>query len=342
MVESYDKENEFTLVPNPHYRGEKPKLDRIRFKVAPDAQARLLALQSGEVDIVGGDLVGKIPLESIPQLMADPSLEVVTQGTLCSHLIAFNNDNGKFSDKNLRLAINYAVDKKVIAEHLFDNVGQEAQGLYRPGVPYVTIQNSYGYPGDKEKARHILDQAGYLDNGDGVREKDGQKLEYRFVLSASEFPEWKALAEYVQYELAQVGIKINLHILDQNGYTETTLWNRMFDMAFMRTASDSWMPHSSLLELFAPFPTPDRPAKVWTDAHLLDLITTTLTTLDPQERQQKYDQVFGYISEQALCVPLYYPITSFAYNPDRVKHFEIGVNNYAPLAWQKLEVVSEE
>ena len=62
MLESYTKDEEFVLKANPDYWGEKPKLERIRFKVIKDGQARTMALKNGEVDIIGGDLLGKIPM----------------------------------------------------------------------------------------------------------------------------------------------------------------------------------------------------------------------------------------------------------------------------------------
>ncbi|MDR1041511.1 MAG: ABC transporter substrate-binding protein [Deltaproteobacteria bacterium] len=339
MLESYDKEKEYVLVPNPHYWGEKPKLDRIRFKVVGDSQARVMALRSGEVDIIGGDLMGKIPIESVPELTGDPAIDVVITDTMCSHMIVFNNDDGKFADRNLRLAINHAIDKKAVTADLFDGIGKVADGFFQPSVPYVTPENNYGYPGDKGKAARLLDEGGYIDSdGDGVRERDGKPLEYNFVLSTGEFPEWKVLAEFVQAELAQVGIKINLNILDRNGFYETTQSTRMFDLALMRTPNDSWMPHSSLMELFGPYPTPGRPARVWTEPKLLPMIAETLATLDVSKRQGKYDELFGYISSEVLAVPIYYPVVSFAYNPKRVRNFEVGVNSFAPINWESLDV----
>ncbi|NLI93965.1 MAG: ABC transporter substrate-binding protein, partial [Peptococcaceae bacterium] len=64
----------------------------------------------------------------------------------------------------------------------------------------------------------------------------------------------------------------------------------------------------------------------------------TLNTLDPAERQKNYDKVFKFISEEAITIPIYYPITSFAVNTNKIQGFEIGVNNYAPIEWQKLDV----
>lgn len=338
MLESYTKNQEFTLVPNPYYWGEKPKLDRIRFKVITDGQARVLALQSGEIDILGGDLIGKIPMESLLELKNSGQFATFTQGTMCSHFIAFNQRVAAFQDRNVRLAMNYAINKESIAADLFDDIGLEAKGLYQKGVPYTTAENNYGFSNDKEKAKQLLDAAGYQDsNGDGIRDKNGQNMEYNFVLSTEEFPEWKPLAEFVQSEFSALGIKVKLSILDKNGYEDATMNTKAFDLALMRTASDSWVPHGSLLELFSIIPT-SHAAKAWYDEGLYNNIIKTLNTLDEKERQKNYAEVFKYISEEALTIPIYYPMTSFAVNTDKVAGFEIGVNNYAPVEWQKLDV----
>ncbi|WP_242950329.1 ABC transporter substrate-binding protein [Clostridium formicaceticum] len=209
MLESYEKDQEFTFVPNPYYWGEKPKIDRLKFKVIPDGQARALALQSGEIDILGGDLIGKIPMESLLELKNSGNFEISLVGTMCSHFIAFNQEVEAFQDKNVRLAMNYAINKKSIAEDIFDNIGLEANGLYQNGVPYTTIENNYGFSNDKEKAQKLLEAAGYIDtNGDGIPEKNGKNLEFNFVLTTAEFPERKSLAEFVQSELSSVGIMV--------------------------------------------------------------------------------------------------------------------------------------
>ncbi|ACV61462.1 extracellular solute-binding protein family 5 [Desulfofarcimen acetoxidans DSM 771] len=338
MLESYKKDQEFTLVPNPYYWGEKPKLDRITFKVITDGQARVLALQSGEVDILGGDLVSKIPMESFLELKNSGKFTTYTKGTMCSHFISFNQKVEAFQDRNVRLAMNYAINKKSIVTDLFDNIGFEANGLYQKGVPYTTDENNYGFANDKEKAKQLFDTAGYVDtNGDGIRDKNGKNLEFNFVLSTEEFPEWKPLAEFVQSEFSSVGIKVNLNIMDKNGYEDATMNTKAFDIALMRTSSDSWVPHGSMLELFSILSTSNA-AKAWYDEGLYNNIIKTLNSIDERERQKNYDKVFKFISEEALTIPIYYPITSFAVNSDKIKGFEIGVNSYAPIEWQKLDV----
>lgn len=338
MVDSYVKDQEFTLVPNPDYWGEKPKIDKIVFKVIPDAQARVMALKSGEIDILGGDLVGKIPMESFVELRNADAFSTFTKSTQCSHFIAFNQKNKVFQDKNVRLAMNYAIDKNKISENLFDGIGAPANGLYQKNVPYTTNQNNYGYAFDKEKAKELLDQAGYVDiDQDGIREKNGEKLEFNFVLSIGEFPEWKTLAEFLQSEFADIGVKVNLNTLDKNAYDEAISTTKNFDMALMRTSSDSWVPHGSMLELFA-MNSQSFAGKAWYDEGLYKKIKNTFVEQNEVNRQKDYDEVFDFISSEALTIPVYYPITTFAVNENKIKNFVIGVNSYAPIEWQLLDI----
>lgn len=337
MLENYEKDKSFTLVPNPYYWGEKPKLDRIIFKVVPDGQARVFALQSGEVDIIGGDLIGKIPMGNIQELEQDKQFKTFTADTLSSHFIAFNQRTPELQDKRIRQAINYAIDKKSIAEDLFNHIGKEATGMYQSGVPYANAKNNYTLAGDKDKAQALLIEAGYSKNAQGIFEKEGKPLAFSFLLTTDEFPEWKTLAEFIQAELAQTGIQVNLKILDRNGYTQSTLESKDFDMALMRTASDSWMPHSSMLEIYD-IQANNQQAKAWYDENLSAMIYKTLATLNEEDRQKGYDGIMTFISEEAITAPVYHPVTNFAINPKKVANFEVGVNNYAPVAWEKLTV----
>lgn len=208
MFESYEKDQEFTLVPNPYYWGEKPKIDRIRFKVITDGQARLMALKSGEIDILGGDLIGKIPMESIVDLRDNSDFTLYTAPTLCSHFMYFNQSNEWFQDKNVRLAFNHAINKESMVKNLFNEIGAPADGLYQKETPYATEENNYSYEYNMEKANNYLKEAGFADtNGDGIVEKDGKDFEIKLVLTAEEFPEWKSMAEYIQAQLLAIGVK---------------------------------------------------------------------------------------------------------------------------------------
>jgi len=337
MVQSYKKDQEYTLVPNPHYWGEKPKLDKIVFKVIPDAQARVMALKTGEIDILGGDYVGKLPVESYVELRGqNGDIKTWQKATECSHFLAMNQANPALADKAVRQALNYAVDQAAIAKYLYDGVGFAATGAFQQNVPYTTPENNYTLPADTAKARQLLDAAGYSLK-DGVRERDGKKLAFRLVFTTGEFPEWKALSEYVQAQFAEIGVSVELKPVDRSAYYDALARTRDFDLALMRTSTASWMPHGAMILLFGEH-VGQQEGEAWYDPGLLADIRSAYTAVDEAERAKAYDRAYRFISAESLVVPVYFPVTTFAVNTAKVKDFEPGVNSYAPVEWQKLDV----
>ena len=338
MLESYTQDEGFTLKANPDYWGEKPKLEKINFKVIKDGQARVMALQSGEVDVIGGDLLGKIPMEGLQELKSQ-GYTIHEMDTMCAYYMAFNQTNDIFSDVKVRQAFNHALDKDTMVSSLFYGVGEGAKGLYNSRItPYVTEENSPGYKYDPEKAKSLLAEAGYADsNGNGILDKDGKELDLTLMFTTEEFPEFKSIGEYIQSELGKIGVNVTINTVDTNTFNEHEMAASGYDLIINRTSSDSWVPHGDMKQLFSPLTTADGRAKLWLDDQLVSDINTTLVAQTDADRQAGYDKIFKRINDEAFVVPLYYPKTCFAVS-ENVSTFDVGVNNYAPINWTTLDV----
>lgn len=335
LPESYTKDQQAVFVRNPDYWGKKPLLSKIVFKVIPDPQSRVLALQNGSVDISGGE-IGVIPSESVPVIKQTSSLSLQETPGTNAYFSIFNYNNPILQDVNVRKAINLAIDKKSIVDKLMGGVGKEAKGLFPLTVPYITKENNKWYGYDSSEAKQLLNQAGYADtNGDQIVEKDGKPLELNLVLQQTEFPEWKPLAEYMQSQLQDVGIKLNLQVLETNAYYDALWQNKKFDLIMYRTYSDAYNPHFFLISLF--HKTGDTPAVAWSDAQLETFIDEVVGTVDVKQRQDKYNALFDLMYKRAMFVPLYYPDGIFAVN-NRVKGLQLGYTTYSPIQWNELDV----
>ena len=249
-----------------------------------------MALESGEVDVIGGDLLGKISTEGLQELKSK-GYKIMEMDTMCAYYLNFSQDNEAFQDVRVRQAVNYAIDKDSMVKDLLYGVGQGAKGLYNAEItPYVTEENSPGYTYDLEKAKSLMESAGYQDtNGDGIVEKDGKPLNIRLVLTTDEFPEWKTMAEYVQSQLLNIGIKVELQTLDTNAYTECQMTTLDYDMIMQRTSSDSWVPHGDMKIMFSQLSVANGHARVWYDEGLLKNINEAMVSNNETDRQAAYD-----------------------------------------------------
>lgn len=338
MAESYKTDQEAVLVRNPNYWGDMPKLSKIIMKVIPDPQSRVLALQSGDVDIAGGQM-GKLPVESVPVIEADSSLTLQKAPGTSSHFMIFNYNTSALQDLNVRKAINLAMNKKSIVNDLMNGIGQEAKGLFPLTVPYVTESNNTWYGFNPEEAKQLLAASGYKDSdGDGIAEKDGNPLEFNFVLQQAEYPEWKAISELIQSELQEIGIAVNLQVLEPNAYYDALWTSKAYDLILYRTYDDAYNPHSFLLSLF--HRTTDVPAVVWSDAELESQIDTAVGATDLQERQSAYDSIFLRMYKEAMFAAVYFPDDILAVN-HRVTGFKPGYTTFTPIFWNQLYVGSE-
>ncbi len=187
---------------NEEYWGEKARLERITFRFIPDATTRVLALQAGEVD-----LIIDLPREQAAQIESQPDLIVARSpvGIIMSFQL---NMHGKepytlLADRTVREATGTAIDRTTLVQTIWNGEGSDVQNMTAPAILGSFAEQVKGFPFDQNKAKQILENDGWITGADGIREKNGRKLQ--LVLLAH--PEIDAgTVEFIQANLRQVGI----------------------------------------------------------------------------------------------------------------------------------------
>ncbi|MFD4507198.1 ABC transporter substrate-binding protein [Streptomyces sp. NPDC058457] len=202
-------------------------LDKLVFKVVPEAGVRAGSLQSGQVDAISS--VGKANEAALKggqvtlQSRANPG---VVFG------LGLNNSRPLLKDAKVRQAILAAVDRKQIADTVFPTGTQPATSVLAHTTPdYTDLSTDLAF--DAAKAKSLLDEAGWKDGSDGVRAKDGKKLS----LTISWFPNAatnQPALELVQQQLKAVGIDVVLKQLPVTQFA-TTLQSGDFDVVWANT-----------------------------------------------------------------------------------------------------------
>ncbi|MGI4815481.1 MAG: ABC transporter substrate-binding protein [Janthinobacterium lividum] len=221
---SWKKGQYVELERNPDYWDKgKPYLDRLIFRVIPDAATRAAALETGEVVYAPFDAVS---LADVDRLRKVPSLVVDTRGYDWQsqyYMIEFNLRNPILKQLKVRQAIAYAINRQGLIDAAWYGLGKPATGpvpstittFYNPNVPH------YDYA--PAKAEQLLDQAGLPRKADGVR----------FTLNEDYMPFNDAFpnsAEYIRQNLKRVGITVNVRNQDLATYVRRVYGSYDFDL----------------------------------------------------------------------------------------------------------------
>ncbi|WP_217560037.1 ABC transporter substrate-binding protein [Streptomyces sp. GbtcB6] len=202
-------------------------LDKLVFKVVPEAGVRAGSLQSGQVDAISS--VGKANEAALKggqvtlQSRANPG---VVFG------LGLNNSRPLLQDAKVRQAILAAVDRKQIADTVFPTGTQPATSILAHTTPdYTDLSADLAF--DAAKAKSLLDAAGWKAGGDGIRAKDGKKLSLTITWFPNAATNQPAL-ELVQQQLKAVGIDVVLKQLPVTQFA-TTLQSGDFDVVWGNT-----------------------------------------------------------------------------------------------------------
>jgi len=311
------KDQEAVLIKNDDYWGEKPKLEKVIWKVIPDPYTQIIALKADEIDIVGAsEHHSSVPYIEVPELQKNPELEITTQSYGRFQVIRFNCAKEPFTDSKVREAINYAIDRELMVRTLFEDVTEAANLVMAPWFKYGASNITEGYSYDVDRSKALLTEAGWTDSdGDGTLDKNGVSLTFDLTIPSGE-ANADVVAVFVQSELKKIGIEMNLLTIESS-----TAWDNKrkgeYEAFVHHTGCIPFSPHGLLqqehLSSISDY-------KQYHTEELDDLIENAFTTRDDTERKEYYDRIWNILQEESVCVPLY-DITKLVVYRNNVKGF---------------------
>lgn len=206
---SWTRGNEIALEAFDEYWDDPyPYLDKAIFKVIKEEQARLMALKAGEIDIMDS-----VTPDNAPLIEKDGNLVLLEEPGLNVGYIAMNQMIEPFDNLLVRMAVNYAVDKKKLVETFYKGRAEPAVNPM-PSNLWGWNEQIEDYPYNPEMAKKLLAIAGY---------PDGFETELWYMpIFRDYFPQPKKLAQAIQSQLAEVGIKAELVTYEWGTYLSKT------------------------------------------------------------------------------------------------------------------------
>jgi len=208
MLESWERGRHMILRRNEAYPGPKPALDRVMIRFIPDETARLVELETGEVDVVDN-----IPPHQAARLDDLDGIEVAASAGRLMGMIYWNHELAMFSDRRVRKALSLAVDRSAFVDGLLSGYGSAAAGPLPP-VLWAHEPSIAPDPLDIERAGRLLDEAGWIDSdGDGVRDRDGRPFRFTLLTRKGD-PVRENGAVVLRENFAAVGVDVKARILE--------------------------------------------------------------------------------------------------------------------------------
>ena len=218
-----------TLVLNPDYVGvEKPTIQTLIFRPVPEPATRMAELKSGNADVIVD-----VPPDLADDLAKTPKVRLATVQGMRRIFISLRLDkNAALGDKRVRQAMNYAFDCEAVMKNILGGRGSCTSHIINApfGSPKVTK-----YPYDPKKAAALLDEAGWKMGADGIREKDGKKLEFLFDSPNGRYIYDKEISQVLAKNLKDVGISTKLSVIEWTVLSKKTenQGAGMVDMTFL-------------------------------------------------------------------------------------------------------------
>ena len=302
----YEPGDHYTLVRNEAYNWppfnathDGPAyLEEIEWRFLPEPSTRSPALESGDVDIAF-DLVPT----NLVRIAQTPSLDVTfARLTGQSAYWHINTQLMPTNELAVRRAILYAADMSAGTQAITRGISPVAHGPLSAVTPEYALDLERMYPYNPEKAKQLLDNAGWIDSdGGGIRKKDGNPLVIK--LSMVSWGQSQNFSVLLQAQLRRVGIQLHLEMLDYAVQLEAGQQGRK-NMLFMGgsgySAADTLRPffHSDNAKAGFAF------SKFY-DPILDKLLDDAPTIIDLEQRKSMYQQAQVRIMEQAQILPIY-------------------------------------
>ena len=207
---SWDQGERIVLLRNDAYWNGAPAIDEVEFRVISQDAARVLALESGDVDVIAN-----VTPQNIPLLRENDGLSVVQKPTYRLFYWAFNNTKDVFQDVRVRQAFNHAIDREALVEFTLQGVGQPADAPIPPTVSGYAPMDLYSY--DPDRASALLSEAGFPSDWQGV----AYVTEGRYYMD-------RQVAEAIQGMLSGIGVNVQIEVLEWGAFVDA-VWSSPAD-----------------------------------------------------------------------------------------------------------------
>jgi peptide/nickel transport system substrate-binding protein len=279
----YERDSRIILQAYDEYWGGVAPIKNVTFQIIKDVSARVAAIEGGQVDFAHS-----IPVREALRLGKSSDLESRLQAISSDYLIQMVN-KGPFQDRNLRLALHHAIDKRALSKALFAGQAVPISMWVPPGSP--GNDPSFNFEYSQAKAKELLAAAGY-----GPK----KHVKIPFLTTNGAFPSDFDLARAIAQMWTVVGIDVDLSVIDVTKYFELSRSDKLDAPALANWTASTGDPENwSGLIL-----DPRKIFSVWKSDDIAPRLEPLYGEIDETKRIAGYRVFDRWAVEQGYAVPL--------------------------------------
>lgn len=312
-LKEYKEGQTVTLVANENYYKGKAKIPNLVFKTTNKNTAMQL-LETGEVDINALT----VKAENVEQVKSKGFLDAHIFPTNGYGYMAFNQRSPKFKDPKVRQAMAYALNRKAVVDTVYKGYA-DVINIPQSKVSWAyTDENVEHYDYNTEKANQLLDEAGWKKGANGIREKDGVKLEIKFLASTpNEVNE--AIIPIATDDYKAVGIDFKPEQMDFNTVRSKVKARGLdYDMYFM-----AWglTPEPDVATIFKTNGSQNENG--YSNPKVDELLKKGTQVVNKDERKKVYQEMYRELNKDLPYIFMYQRRDMWVTN-SRVKNFQVS------------------
>ena len=235
MIEEYRRRSHIILVPNPHYWDrQKIRLKKITYRFIRSTNSLKAALEAGNIDATSETGLGSDEVSKLENMYPERWNYHYRSGLVWEHIDLRSDYDEEIhkgrpnplEDVRVRQALAHGANRQLLADAIFDGKVRVAHS-YLPDVHYAYHKSLKNYDYNPDKARKLLDAAGWKMGANGIRKKDGETLKLRFGTTA-ENKIRELVQQVLQQDWKQIGIEIEVNNEPPSAFFGQTTHKRKF------------------------------------------------------------------------------------------------------------------
>lgn len=283
-LESWSPGDSMVLTKNPEYWDpERPYVDTVEYRVIPDGNQKLVAFQSGDIDVfefLPHQFAETLPAEQVYEV--DPTSRVL--------LVTINSAKAPLNDLEVRRAMGLAINREAMIEGIWQGRGEVANGIVQPGIPDQVPGLETDWTYDPEAAKETLASSSY----------NGEKIEF---LSPNEREVEPNVTQSVQSDLAAAGFNIQIETPDYGAAIDALVATtfQLFMLGnggYLPTSGEGLLFYASVFSPLSAWPEPERANDIFEQYRVGET---------PEEREAAVAAFEDYVFETQAIIPIAFP-----------------------------------